>query len=84
MTGTLVTKTLVISGDKQLTTRPDGKKSAMLRGYDKVTGRELGAVAMPNGQTGTPMTYVFNGKQYIVLAIGGQGYPAEILAYKLP
>jgi len=82
--GTLVTKTLVIAGDKQLTTRPDGKRSAMLRAYDKVTGKELGAVAMPNGQTGTPMTYLYNGKQYIVIAIGGQGYPAELLAFKLP
>jgi hypothetical protein len=30
------------------------------------------------------MTYVVNGKQYIALAIGGPGFPAEIVAYRLP
>ena len=39
---------------------------------------------MPAGQTGAPMTYMVNGKQYIVVAVGGQGFPAELLAYKLP
>jgi glucose dehydrogenase len=39
---------------------------------------------MPSGQTGTPMTYMVGGKQYIVLAIGGPGFPAEFIAYKLP
>ena len=29
------------------------------------------------------MTYMLNGKQYIVLAIGGQGYPGELLAFSL-
>ena len=44
----------------------------MLRAYDKVSGKEVGAVYMPAGQTGTPMTYMVDGKQYIVVAIGGQ------------
>ena len=35
-------------------------------------------------QTGTPMTYLANGKQYLVLAIGGAGHPAELIAYKAP
>jgi glucose dehydrogenase len=39
---------------------------------------------MPAGQTGTPMTYMFEGKQYIVVAIGNQAYPSELLAFKLP
>ena len=30
------------------------------------------------------MTYMANGKQYIVIAIGGTGYPGELVAYKLP
>jgi hypothetical protein len=30
-----------------------------------------------------PMTYLVNGKQYLVLAVGGGTYPAEILAYTL-
>ena len=30
------------------------------------------------------MTYMLNGKQYIVLAIGGTGYEAEFIAFRLP
>jgi quinoprotein glucose dehydrogenase len=82
--GVLVTKTLVIAGERGTFTTPSGKQGAMLRAYDKATGRELGAVYMPSGQTGTPMTYLAGGKQYIVLAIGGPGFPAEFIAYKLP
>ena len=80
----LVTKTLVISGERGTFTTPNGQVGAMLRAYDKATGKDAGAVYMPAGQTGTPMTYMLNGKQYIVLAIGGQGFPAELIAYKLP
>ena len=43
----------------------------MLRAYDKATGKEVGAVYMPAPQTGSPMTYMLNGKQYIVVAIRG-------------
>ena len=52
--------------------------------YDKATGKDAGAVYMPQGQTGSPMTYMAGGKQYIVIAVGGPGYPAELLAYRLP
>jgi quinoprotein glucose dehydrogenase len=74
--GVLVTKTLLIAGEPGA--------NANLRAYDKATGKELGAVPMPAGQTGTPMTYSLNGKQYIVVAIAGQGFPGELLALKLP
>ena len=82
--GVLVTKTLVISGERGVFTTPSGKQGAMLRDYDKATGTGAGTVYMPNGQTGTPMTYMLGGKQYVVLAIGGPGFPAELIAYKLP
>ncbi len=82
--GTLVTKTLVVAGEAGFFTTPSGQKGAMLRAYDKVTGKDAGAVYMPAPQTGSPMTYTMNGKQYIVIAVGGAGYPAELLAYKLP
>jgi quinoprotein glucose dehydrogenase len=39
---------------------------------------------MPAGQTGTPMTYMLGGKQYIVVAIGGTGYECEFIAFRLP
>ena len=81
--GLLVTKTLLIAGEPGTFTTPNGRVGAMLRAYDKQSGKEVGAVYMPAGQTGTPMTYMLNGKQYIVVAIGGQGYGAELLAFRL-
>ncbi|MES1254477.1 MAG: PQQ-binding-like beta-propeller repeat protein, partial [Acidobacteriota bacterium] len=82
--GTLVTKTLVIAGEAGVFTTPNGQRGAMLRAYDKATGVELGAVYMPAGQTGSPMTYMLNGKQYLVVAVGGGNYSGELLAFKLP
>ncbi|MGA2214164.1 MAG: pyrroloquinoline quinone-dependent dehydrogenase [Bryobacteraceae bacterium] len=81
--GTLVTKTLVIAGESGVFTMPSGQKGAMLRAYDKKTGQEQGAVYMPAGQTGSAMTYMLNGRQYIVVAIGGS-IPAELIAFALP
>jgi quinoprotein glucose dehydrogenase len=62
---------------------PDGRRGAMLRAYEKASGREAGAVYMPAGQSGTPMTYMLDGKQYIVVAIGNAVYPSELMAFKL-
>jgi quinoprotein glucose dehydrogenase len=86
--GVLVTKTLLIAGETGTITLPPGQnggqKGALLRAYEKSTGKDAGAVYMPAGQTGTPLTYSLNGKQYIVIAIGAAGYPAELLAFRLP
>jgi quinoprotein glucose dehydrogenase len=82
--GTLVTKTLVIAGEGQITTTSEHPRGAMLRAYDKKTGKEVGAVYMPAPQTGSPMTYMLNGKQYIVVAVSGGAYSGEYIAYTLP
>lgn len=82
--GTLVTKTLVIAGEGGFGPTPSGTRGAMLRAYDKATGREAGAVYMPAPQTGSPMTYMRGGKQFIVVAASGAGYSGELLAYALP
>jgi quinoprotein glucose dehydrogenase len=82
--GTLVTKTLVIAGDGQITTTSDHPRGAMLRAYDKKTGKEVGAVYMPAPQSGSPMTYMANGKQYIVVAVSGGAYSGEYIAFSLP
>jgi len=83
-TGTLVTKTLVIQGDTQVTTTAAHPRGAMLRAYDKATGKELASVWMPAPQSGSPMTYSVNGKQYILVAISGGNYSGEYLAFALP
>jgi quinoprotein glucose dehydrogenase len=82
--GTLVTKTLVIAGDGQITTTAEHPRGAMLRAYDKKTGKEVGAVYMPAPQSGSPMTYMANGKQYIVVAVSGGAYSGEYIAFSLP
>jgi quinoprotein glucose dehydrogenase len=84
LVGVLTTASLVVAGERGIFTDEQGRKAARLRAYDKATGKEVGAVFMPTGQTGSPMTYMANGKQYIVIAIGGVGYPGELIAYKLP
>jgi quinoprotein glucose dehydrogenase len=82
--GLMVTRTLVILGDPQVTTTPEHPRGAMLRAYDKATGKEVGAVLMPAPQSGSPMTYSVNGKQYIVVAVSGGAYSGEYIAYSLP
>ncbi len=82
--GVLTTKTLVMSGDGGVSTHPNGQRSGMFRAYDKQTGKEVGAVPIPGPQTGSPMTYLHEGKQYIVVAVSGQGSAAELIALTLP
>jgi quinoprotein glucose dehydrogenase len=82
--GLVVTKTLVILGDSQVTNPGTHPRGAMLRAYDKNTGKEVGAVWMPAPQSGSPMTYMWQGKQYIVVAVSGGNYSGEYLAYALP
>jgi quinoprotein glucose dehydrogenase len=82
--GTLVTKALVVAGDATITTTPEHPRGAMLRAYDKTTGNQVGAVWMPAAQSGSPMTYAVNGKQYIVVAVSGGNYSGEYIAYSLP
>jgi quinoprotein glucose dehydrogenase len=82
--GTLLTNDLVIAGDATVTTTPEHPRGAMLRAYDQKTGKEIGNVLMPAGQSGSPMTYMVNGKQYIIVAISGGDYSGEYICYTLP
>lgn len=85
--GTLTTKTLVIAGEGDVHTNAAGETVALLRAYDKATGDDVeGQVEMPAKQTGSPMTYLHGGKQYIVVAVSRSGADAgaELIAYALP
>jgi len=82
--GLLVTKTVVVLGDSQVTTTPAHPRGAMLRAYDKANGKEVGAVFMPAPQSGSPMTYMVDGRQYIIVAVSGGNYSGEYIAYSLP
>jgi quinoprotein glucose dehydrogenase len=82
--GLLVTKTLVVIGDPQVTTTDDHPRGAMLRAYDKASGEQRGAVWMPAPQSGSPMTYAIDGQQYIIVAVSGGPYSGDYIAYTLP
>jgi quinoprotein glucose dehydrogenase len=82
--GVLVTKTLVIAGEPGFATTPNGQRGAMLRAYDKATGAEVGAVYMPAPQTGSPMTYMLDGRQYLAVSVSGAGYSGEIIVFRAP
>ena len=50
-----------------------GTKEPILRAYDSSTGEVLWTGTLPRSAQSTPMTYVVNGKQYVVIAAGGHG-----------
>jgi quinoprotein glucose dehydrogenase len=78
LVGVMVTKTLLFAGDG---TNP------FLHAYDKKTGEDIAQIPMPGMQTGVPMTYVHNGRQFILVAVGANaatGTAAQLVAYALP
>ena len=82
----LVTKSLlfVTEGDQvNVRTPPDGG-GRKIRAFDKTTGQVVWEMALDAGSTGTLMTYLHLGKQYLVVAIGGFDHPAEFIALSLP
>jgi quinoprotein glucose dehydrogenase len=85
-TGLMVTKTMVVVGDLAPTAPPGRPAGAMLRAYDKQTGKEIGAVMMPSRVSGSPMTYLgSDGRQYINIAVSGVGTSAgTYVTYALP
>ena len=83
--GILITKTLVIAGDSQMTTTPEHPRGALLRAYDKQNGKLVGGVLMQAPQSGSPMTYMIDGRQYIIVATSGGGVATgEYVAFALP
>src|SRR5204862_2257812 len=44
-----------------------------LRAFDSATGNELWTIELPAGAQSTPMTYEWNGRQYIIVCAGGHG-----------
>jgi quinoprotein glucose dehydrogenase len=61
-----------------------GTRDANLWAYDKRTGQIIAEIPMPANATGSPMTFLASGKQYIVVAVGGSNLPAELIAFSLP
>jgi quinoprotein glucose dehydrogenase len=93
----LVTKTLLLAGQEGIlrSTRPSDLRNAVvpddyqtldpeIKAFDKGTGELIGAVPLPRNVHGALITYMVNGKQYIVAPIGGAKEPAELVALTLP
>jgi glucose dehydrogenase len=73
----MLTRTLLWAGEGQ-------SGAPVFRAYDKATGEVLAELELPNRQTGVPMTYMHDGRQFVVLSVGGRGAPAELVAFALP
>ena len=58
----------------------DGTGGPMFRAYDKKTGKAVWEKELPGFVTGAPMTYRYNGRQVIVVAVSTRGKPAELIA----
>jgi len=78
----LVTATLLFIGEGSNVfggTQPNMWGSTV-RAYEKATGNVVWQTELPAGTTGGPMTYLHEGRQYIVVPIGARDYPAEWVA----
>jgi len=81
----LVTKTLLFGADGSgLFNAGPGGGGKKFRALDKKTGATIFEMELPASTTGVPMTYMANDRQYIVVATGGRGTPAELIALALP
>ena len=81
--GLLVTRTLLFAGEGSGLWRAGGGGNK-LRAYDKASGAILHEITLPANQSGVPMTYQVEGRQYIVVAVGAKGSAGELIALTLP
>ena len=86
----LVTRSLVFLGEggntgvsalPQWYGGPGGK---MFRAYDKASGEVVWETELPGGASGAPMTYMFDGRQYIIVTVGWDDMASELVALALP
>ncbi len=82
--GLLVTSTLLFAGEGGGMFAAFGSGGNKFRAHDKATGALLAEIELPANQTGLPMTYMHEGRQYIVVAVGARRHPAELVALALP
>ena len=82
----MATKTLLFAteGDSITPRTIPNSGGTKFKALDKATGKTLWEIELEAGANGAPMTYLHNGKQYVVVAIGGQNHRAELVALALP
>jgi glucose dehydrogenase len=85
----LLTRRLLFIGegsDSMPGTNREGMFGNKFRAFDKTTGKVVWETDLPpaSGTTGAPISYLHNGKQYVLVAIGGRKHDPEWVAYALP
>ena len=82
--GLLVTGSLLFAGEGGGMYAAFGSGGNKLRAHDKATGEIVAEFELPANQTGLPMTYMHQGRQFIVVAVGARRHPGELVALALP
>lgn len=84
--GPVLTKTLLFVADGTVAVNSSGRMGGgtMFRAYDKATGATLREIDLGVQATGTPMTFIHDGKQYIVIATKDRDHSASLIALSLP
>ena len=82
--GPLVTPTLLIMNHGGRGYEDQAESNRTISAYAKDTGEHLGSVDLPAPPGGNPVTYLHEGKQYLVVAVGSGGRTSELLALTLP
>ena len=77
-------RSLVLATGTLLVTGEGWEGDPVLRALDKATGDTLAQIELPAAQVGLAMTYMHQGRQFIVMTVGGFGHTAEIVALALP
>ncbi|NKB35166.1 MAG: PQQ-binding-like beta-propeller repeat protein [Pseudomonadales bacterium] len=93
----LLTGSLLFMGEGLTNQRPGGRipfdmpveiatnsGGAWFRAYDKQTGDTVWEVELEAGTTSPPVSYLHEGEQFILVAIGDREHSPEMLAFKLP
>jgi glucose dehydrogenase len=73
----LVTRSLLYYGEGR-------SGDPLFHAVDKATGEEIGSIELPAPTNTAPMTYLHDGRQYIIVAVGGPGSSGELVALTLP
>jgi quinoprotein glucose dehydrogenase len=82
-----VTGTAVFLGegvDRGMVLLPEAVGGKLLRAFDKRNGAVVAEIELPGGTSGAPITYMADGKQYIVVAVGWSDMESEWVALALP
>ena len=86
----LITSSLVFLGEggntgvSALPQWYDGPGGKMFRAYDKASGDVVWEMELPGGTSGAPMTYMVDGRQYIIATVGWDDMASELVALALP